>query len=102
MVQKLSLMIFGLIALVAVGGIILELKDTVTGQYYAGGGIGRWYGGTQRVQLQPDEACIYSGLQPLHPWRVYTNEYGSPMSLCQKGDVFVGVPVWQTVYVPQK
>ena len=99
MVQKLALLFFGLIALVAIGGIVLELRDTVTGQYYAYGG-GRWHTGTQIVQLEPDEACIYSGFEPVYPVRVESNKYGTLVSICKSGDQYVSVPVIQTIYVP--
>ncbi len=98
MVQKLGVIFLGLIALVAIGGLIIQLQNTLTGQYYASGG-GRWYYGPQRAQMQPNEACIYAGLQPVYPQQVYTNEWGTLLSVCQQGSNFVGVPLVQTVLV---
>ena len=92
-------MIFlGFIAVVAIGGLTVQLRDTLTGNYYAGGG-GRWYFGPQKAQMQPDEACAYAGLEPIYPVHVYTNEYGTLLSLCKRGGGFVGVPLVQTVFV---
>ena len=98
MVHKLALVFLGLIAVVAIGGLTVQLKDVVTGNYYAAGG-GKYYYGPQKAQLQPDEACIYQSYEPLYPWNVYTNEYGTIMSLCKNDGEFVGVPVVQTIRV---
>ena len=100
MVQTKVVYVFlAVMAVIAIGALTYGLKDTLTGSYYAPGG-GRWYYGAQRMQMQPDEACLYSGYEPLYPWRVYTNEYGTMLSLCRFGDKYVGVPVWQTAIVP--
>jgi len=98
MVHKLALVFLGLIAVVAIGGLTVQLKDVVTGSYYASGG-GKYYYGPQIAQLQPDEACIYQGLEPSYPWKVYTNEYGTVMSMCKRNGELVGVPVVQTIQV---
>ncbi len=99
MVQKIALALLAVVAVLAVGLFTLELKNETTGQYYASGG-GRYYYGTMKAQLQPDEACIYQGFEPVYPVQVYTNEYGTLMSLCKLGEQFVGVPIVQTVLVP--
>ena len=98
MMRKLGLVLLGFVAIVAIGGLTVQLRDTLTGKYYAAGG-GRWYYGPQRIQLAPDEACVYAGLEPLDPVRVYTNEYGTLLSMCKQGDQFVGVPLVQTALV---
>ena len=98
MVQKLGFIFLGLIAIVAIGGLLVQLQNTMTGEYYASGG-GRWYYGPMRAQMQPDEACIYAGLVPVYPQQVYRNEYGLVLSVCQQGDQRVGVPLTQTVLV---
>jgi len=98
MMQKLGLMLLGFVALVAIGGLIIQLQETVTGNYVKSGG-GRWYYGPMRAQMQPDEACIYAGLEPVYPQRVYTNEYGTLMTACIQYGEMVGVPLTQTIYV---
>ncbi|VVB81733.1 Uncharacterised protein [uncultured archaeon] len=97
--QKLGLILLAFVAVVAIGGFTVQLRDTVTGDYTATN-VGRWYAGAQKAQMQPDEACTYSGLEPMYPWQVYTNEYGTFMSLCKKDGYYVGVPLVQTVIVP--
>ncbi len=96
--RKLGLVLLGFVAIVAIGGLTVQLRDTLTGGYYASGG-GRWYYGPQKIQLQPDEACVYQGLEPLDPVQVYTNEYGTLLSLCRYGGELVGVPLVQTALV---
>jgi hypothetical protein len=98
MMNKLGLIFLGFVAVVAIGGLTMHLRDTMTGQYYASGG-GRWYYGPQPAQLAPDEACVYAGLEPLYPVQVYTNEYGTLMSLCSQNGNLVGVPLTQTILV---
>ncbi len=99
MVQRVGLTFLAIISVVAVGGLIFEFTGAgTTGQYYAAGG-GRWYYSAQIAQLQPDEACIYSGFRPLDPWRVETNEFGTVVSLCNDNGRIVTVPVVQTVIV---
>jgi len=98
MVQKLALLFLGLIAVVATVGLTMQIKELVTGSYVASGG-GRYYYGPQKAQMQPDEACVYSGFEPVVPWQVYTNEWGTVMSACRVGNQYVGVPVVQTVVV---
>jgi len=100
MVQKIALAFLGFIAIFAIAGTTLHFRDSATGLYTTGSNIGRWHVGTQKVQLQPDEACMYAGAVPLYPWRVYTNEYGTLMSMCKVGDSYVGVPIVQTAFVP--
>jgi hypothetical protein len=96
--NKLGLVLLGFVAVVAIGGLTVQLRDTITGDYYAAGG-GRWYYGPQRMQFAPDEACINAGLEPVYPVRVYSNTFGTTMSVCQQGNSLVGVPVVQTAYV---
>lgn len=97
MENKFGLIFLGIIGVLAIGGLITEFRD-VTGQYYASGG-GRYYYGPQKIHLQPDEACIYSGLQPIYPVQVYTNQFGTLMSLCDYNGQKVGVPTVQTALV---
>ena len=66
MMNKLGLVLLGFVAVVAIGGFTLQLRSELTGLYSASGG-GRWYYGPQIAQLAPDEACIYSNLEPLYP-----------------------------------
>jgi hypothetical protein len=98
MMQKLALILLGFVALVAIGGLTLQLRDSLTGQYYASGG-GRWYYGPQKAQMSPSEACLYAGLVPAEPPRVFTNAYGTLLSACYKDGQLVGVPLIQTVFV---
>ncbi len=98
MMNKLGLVLLGFVAIVAIGGLTVQLRDSLTGQYSASGG-GRWYYGPQIIQLAPDEACTYAGLEPMHPMRVYTNEFGTQLSLCKQGSELVGVPMVQTALV---
>jgi hypothetical protein len=99
MVQKLGFLLLSFVALVALGGLVIQLQNTITGDYVKSGG-GRWYYGPMRAQMQPDEACLYSNLQPVYPQQVYTNEWGTLMSVCMQGSQTVGVPLTQTIYVP--
>lgn len=98
MVQKTAFLMMSLIAVVALGVLFVELRDTITGNYVASGG-GRWYYGPKQAQLAPDEACVYSGFTPLTPWRVERNEYGTLVSVCLDGNRLVQVPLVQTVRV---
>ena len=98
MVQKIGLVLLAFVTLVAIGGLIVTFRDPSTGLYtYSGGG--RWYYGPLRAQMEPAEACIYSGLEPVYPQQVYTNEWGTLLSVCQQGSQMVGVPLTQTVLV---
>jgi len=92
--------LFLVTALVAIAGMVFEIRSEITGDYARSGG-GRWYYGAQIMQLQPDEACTYAGFTPLHPWRVETNEYGTLMSVCydQVNARLTGVPVVVTAKV---
>ncbi len=96
--QKVYLIFFAFIAAVSMGVLLVELHDTVTGQYVASGG-GKWYYGNQIAQMQPDEACIYQGLEPVYPQHVVTNKYGTLESVCKDGNRLVTVPLVQTVRV---
>ena len=96
MVQKVGLMLTGLVAVVAIGILLIQLQDTLTGNYVKTGG-GYWYFGPQKAQLQPDEACRYAGHEPALPWNVRTNEYGTQVSVCADG---AEVPMVQTIVVP--
>lgn len=96
--QKTALLILAFIALVAMGILFVEIRDTVTGNYVTSGG-GDWYYGTQQALLQPDEACIYQGYQPLYPWRVTTNEFGTQVSVCRHNGQYVVSPLVQTIRV---
>ena len=96
---KLGLVLLGFVAIVAIGGFTIQLRESITGDYVTSKG-GRWYYGPMKAQLQPDEACIYSGFEQVYPWRVFTNEYGTLMSMCLKDGRYVGVPLVQTIIVP--
>ncbi len=98
MVQKTALLLLGFVALVAVGILTWQLRDEVTGNYSASGG-GRWYYGPQKAQMEPAEACLYQGYEPMSPPRVYRDYYGSLMSMCRSGNELVGVPLVQTIIV---
>ena len=98
MVQKLGILFLGIIALVAIGGLTSLIRDSVTGDYVASGG-GRYYYGPQKIQLQPAEACIYSGYEPVYPIQVHTNEFGTLVSVCRFGGSYVTVPLVQTALV---
>lgn len=89
------MVLFALIALVAVGGLTFTLMDSITGNYVRSGG-GRWHYGSQLAQFQPDEACVYAGYAPADKWRVETNEWGTLVSVCRNGE---RVPLVQTVVV---
>ncbi|MEM3153945.1 MAG: hypothetical protein QW165_00030 [Candidatus Woesearchaeota archaeon] len=98
MVQKLGFLLLGFVALIALSGLIIQIQNSVTGEYYASGG-GRWYYGPQRAQMQPDEACMFAGMKPVYPQQVYTNEWGTLMAVCDAGGRMVGVPLTQTILV---
>jgi len=98
MENKLGLLFLGIIAIVAVGGLTLTIRDSVTGEYFASGG-GRYYYGPQKIQLAPDEACIYSGYEPVYPVQVKTNEFGTLVSVCRSPQGYVTVPLVQTALV---
>ena len=87
----------GFVALLGAGVLIANFASP-TGNYASAGG-GKWYYGPHQAQLQPDEACIYAGYEPQHPWTVYKNEWGTVLSQCKKGTELIGVPVIQTIYV---
>ncbi len=97
MVHRVGALLLAVVAAFAVGGFLTNV-DIITGQYYASGG-GSWYYGPQAAQLDPDQACIYAGFEPIYPVRVATNEYGTVVSICKFGSEWVSVPVVQTVYV---
>lgn len=99
MVKRTGLVLFGLVAVVAVTMFSLMLHASITGKYVTGGGGRYTYEQPQIVQLQPDEACRYSGFEPVYPVRVFSNRYGTLMSTCRDGDAFVAVPVVQTAIV---
>ena len=99
MMQKLGLVLLAFVALVAIGGLIIQLQNSVTGQYTRAG-CGQWYCGPQRAQLEPDEACIAAGYEPIYPVNVYQNQFGTYLSACNHGGRTVGVPLVQTIYVP--
>lgn len=96
--QKTALLFLAFIALVAMGILMVEINDTVTGKYVTSGG-GDWHYGSQQALMQPDEACIYQGFEPLYPWRVTTNEYGTQVSVCLHNGEYVTVPLVQTIVV---
>ncbi|RJQ19445.1 hypothetical protein C4580_05205 [Candidatus Woesearchaeota archaeon] len=97
MVHRVGALLLAVIGAFAVGGFLVNF-DVITGQYYASGG-GEWYYGPQPAQLPPDQACIYQGFEPVEPWHVYTNEYGTLLSVCKANGQLIGVPLVQTVYV---
>jgi len=96
MVQKLAVVILGIIAIIGVALMTWQVKS-LTGEYVGGSGVGRWYAGNQIVQLPPDEACIYAGHPPNNIPTVTTDErFGTMVSICGDGSA---VPVVQTAYV---
>lgn len=100
MVTRLAVVFLGLIAVVAIGGLVFQLgNQSTTGSYAASGG-GRYYYGPQIAQLEPREACIYSGFEPVEPIQVRSNKYGTYMALCKSGSSYVEIPLVQTVIVP--
>ena len=96
MVQKIGLVLLAGIAILGIGMLTFHVNNIATGQYYASGG-GRWWYGPQIAQLDPDQACTYSGHPPSDPWRVETNEYNTLVSVCADG---ARVPTVQTIIVP--
>lgn len=98
MVNKTSMMLFVFITVVAVGGLLWTVSDTLTGKYYAGGG-GRYYYGPQRIQLSPQNACDYAGCSLTSPINIYTNEFGVKNVVCECEYGFIGVPLIQTAWV---
>jgi len=99
MVKRVALVFLAIISVVAISGLIFEFTNAGSSGLYVSGGGGRWYYGSNIVQLQPDEACIYSGYAPLDPWRVERNEFGTIVSLCNDNGRIVTVPVVQTAIV---
>ena len=91
-------MFLGFIAVVAMGFLFVEIRDTATGQYYATGG-GEWYYGSQIIQMSPSEACTYYGYSPLSPQHIETNARGTLVSVCWNGQDYVRVPLVSTVRV---
>jgi len=100
MVNKLGLLLFGIVAIVAITMISLMLQDSITGKYVTIGGGRYTYEPPKIAQMQPDEACVYAGFEPVYPVRVFRGEYGALMSTCRDGAEFVAVPVVQTVMIP--
>ncbi len=96
MVQKIAVSLLVLVAVIALVGFTWNWND-LTGNFVASGG-GRWYYGPMRAQMEPAEACIASGLQPVYPSEVFRNDYGTALSLCRQGENLVGVPLVQTIY----
>ena len=99
MVHRIGLLFLGLIATVAVVGLLSNLPSQVTGKYTASGG-GEYYMGVQFIQLQPDEACIYAGYESIHPWHVVTDTYGALLSQCRYRGKIVTAPLIQMMVVP--
>ncbi len=96
MVQKIAIVILGIIALLGVAMMTWQVKS-LTGDYVVGNNVGSWAAGTQIAQLQPDEACVYSGHPPSSVPSVTTDErFGTLVSVCGDG---ARVPIVQTVYV---
>ena len=94
-----EVVLFALTALAAISMFTAMLAfDASTGAYVASGG-GKWYYGPQKAQMEPAEACTYAGCSPLDPINVYTNKYGTMMSLCNCRGKLAGVPLVQTIYV---
>ena len=95
-----ELVLFALTALAAIGMFTAMLAfEANTGAYVASGG-GDWYYGPQKAQMEPHEACIFAGCNPVKPVNVFSNEYGTLMSLCNCQGTYRGVPLIQTIYVP--
>lgn len=96
MVQKLAVVILGIIAIIGVALMTWHVK-TLTGNYSAASGVGSWYAGNQIIQLPPDEACIYAGHPPNNIPTVTTDKrFGTHISICGDGSA---VPLTQTAYV---
>jgi|GEM_PF-3824463 len=96
MVQKIAIVILGIIALLGVVLMTWQVKS-MTGDYVVGNNVGSWAAGTQIAQLEPDEACIYSGHPPSANPSVERDErFGTLLSVCGDGE---RVPLVQTVYV---
>jgi len=96
MVQKLAVVILGIIAILGVAMMTWQVKS-LTGEFSAGSGVGNWYAGKQIVQLQPDEACSYSGHPPnTVPTITRDERFGTLISICGDG---AAVPATQTAYV---
>ncbi|HLF54267.1 MAG TPA: hypothetical protein VI612_00925 [Candidatus Nanoarchaeia archaeon] len=95
-----ELVLFSLVAFAAIGMLTAMVAlESSTGAYsYSGGG--RWYYGAGRAQMQPDEACVYVGCTPVTPINVFSNEFGTVLSMCRCGGELKGVPLTQTVVVP--
>lgn len=96
MVQKIAMSLLMVIAVVALVGFTWNWNE-LTGNFVKSGG-GSWYYGPMRAQMEPKEACIAAGLQPVSPAEVFRNSYGTALSLCRQGENLVGVPLVQTIY----
>ena len=96
-----ELILFSLVAFAAVGMLTAMLAyEAKTGAYVFSGGGKNWYYGAVRAQMEPDEACIYAGCSPIYPKNVFSNDYGTVLSLCNCDGQQVGIPLTQTVFVP--
>lgn len=95
--DKIVWVLLGLVAIVAILGlVVLFTKITVSGGYFVSGG-GRWYYGSSIVQYSPRDACALVGGTTTEPVMVYRNPYGTVMVVCVVGENFVEVPLVQTV-----
>ena len=92
MVHK-ELTILGIISILAIGGLVFGLQQTVTGSYTAGTGGDRVYGPVY-VQFEPNEACLNSGYQPRKPIEIRSVPYGT-MAVCNGPEGQVLVPLVQ-------
>lgn len=97
MVQKIALMVLGVIALLGVALMTVQIKS-LTGEYVAGSNVGSWYAGEQIAQLPPDQACVFAGHPPSASPSVLADErFGTLLSKCGDGAL---VPLVQTIIVP--
>ena len=96
-----ELIMFSLVAFAAIGMLVAMIAyEANTGAYVFSGGARNWYYGAVRAQMDPKEACVYAGCNPVTPMNVFSNEYGTMLSLCNCRGEMVGVPLTQTVVLP--
>ena len=94
MVQK-ELLFFGLVAMFAIGGLVFQLQQTVTGNYIAGSG-GKYIHHPVYVHFSPAEACFAAGYEPFSPVQVFKTGY-DVFTVCKSVDGTVSVPLVQLV-----
>jgi len=94
-----ALILFGLVAAIAIGSLATMVHNSITGQYVTSGGGRYTYAAPKIVQMQPEEACRYIGFAAEYPVQVFRNEYGSLMTICRTPTEVIAVPLVQTVVV---